>query len=85
MFESIDAKKSLLTEICNQWSLICSKVALDFFNRLFVLTLAPELIAAILLYVSETYVLRLKLFNQAKHSLNVQIQNFGIAGVISNT
>ena len=63
MFESVEAKRSLLTEICNQWSLICSKAALDSFNRVFVLTLAPELIAAILLYVSETYMLRLKLFN----------------------
>ena len=83
--ETVEAKKSLLTEVCNQWSQICSKVALDFFNRPFILTLAPELLTAILLYVSETYVMRLKLFNQNKHSLNVHIQTVSAVGGISNT
>lgn len=83
--ESVQAKKSLLADVCNQWNQICSKVALDSFNRSFALTLPPEILTAIFLYVSEKYLLRLKLFSQNKHTLQVHIQTTSTAGGLSNT
>ena len=63
MVEVPKAKRALLTEVCHMWSQVCSKIAIDSFNRHFCLVLPPALLAAVFLYVSERYLLRLKLFS----------------------
>ena len=61
--ETGKAKRTLLTEFCHMWSQVISKIAIDSFNRHFSLVLPPALLVAVFLYVSERYLLRLKLFS----------------------
>jgi hypothetical protein len=60
------------------WINTCHKVALDSYRRPFIFVVPPQLLAASLVYISETLLLRLALFKATNHmAISVEKEKLG--------